>query len=518
MVSARSHSGPVAGIAHRGVVDRCSAGAGVLPWKHTQGIEGTRPAEVSSVLENETTGIRAGAYVIVGDTTVARRVCASLRAQDIAVRHEPEPDDEQLHDLLTGEPIAGIAILLQDDVVALRYALAAGHLHPEVPMVATIFDGTIGDQLARFLPQCDVTSPADLAAASLAGPCVAPDLLAVTSTGRVPRGVRKVGDVLDEVPITVLRLPWWKRRPGQLTAAVRGHETGTRILIAGLFGLAVVMLGDWAWLTFGEGYGAVEAFHEAVRVVTTVGPAADPHGNEMYGLIASSAMLATIVFTAMFTAGVVDRLLGPRLTALWGRRSLPRSGHVIVVGLGQVGLRLCRELRELGIPVVGVERDTDAKHLGKVREMGIPAVLGNGGDRGLLERIGVQRARALAAVGSDDRDNIAVSLAVQGIAPGLRLVLRAGERELLAETGSLLPLGVIRDVTSLSATYVLARLLGREPSGVVAGEAHVHVRRPGGWYEELPIASPGRCRHVERRSAPARLFGPWSSPNGAPAP
>lgn len=470
------------------------------------------------MLENETTRDRAGAYVIVGDTTVARRVCASLRAQDVVVRHAPEPDDEELRELLVGEPVAGIAVLLQDDVVALRYALAAGHLHPDVPMVATIFDRAIGDQLAGFLPQCDVTSPADLAVASLAGPCVAPDLLAVTSTGPEPRGVRKVGDVLDEVPIVVPRVPWWIRRLGQVTAAARAHETGTRILMAGLLGLAVVLLGDWAWLTFGEGHGAVDAFHEAVRVVTTVGPAADPHGNEMYGLIASSAMLATIVFTAMFTAGVVDRLLGPRLTALWGPRSLPRTGHVIVVGLGEVGLRLCRELRALGIPVVGVERDTEAEHLGSVRALGIPAVLGHGGDRGLLERIGVHRAVALAAVGSDDRDNIAVSLAVQGIAPDLRLVLRAGERELLAETGSLLPLGVIRDVTSLSATYVLARLLGHDPSGVVAGAVHVHVRRQGGWYEELPIASPGRCRHVERRSAPVCLSGGSNRQKGTPAP
>nr|WP_240918493.1 NAD(P)-binding protein [Rhodococcus sp. 14C212] len=198
----------------------------------------------------------------------------------------------------------------------------------------------------------------------------------------------------------------------------------------------------------------------------------------------------------MFTAGVVDRLLGPRLTALLGPRSLPRSGHVIVVGLGQVGLRLCRELRDLGIPVVGVERDTNARNLRLVRDLNIPAVVGDGGDRRLLERVGVHRAAALAAVGSDDRDNVAVSLAVQGIAPGLRLVLRAGEREVLAETGSLLPLGVIRDVTSLSATYVLARLLGREPLGVVAGAVHVHLRFPDGRFEELPIASPGGCRHT----------------------
>ncbi|WP_054373316.1 potassium channel family protein [Rhodococcus rhodochrous] len=443
----------------------------------------------------DTTSGNTGTYVVVGDTTVARRVCASLVALGCAVRHAPRPDDEELRALLDRSPVAGIAVLLQDDVVALRYALAAAHLQPDAPMVATIFDRTIGDQLARFLPQCDVTSPADLAAASLAGPCVAPDLLAVTST-REPRGIGVAGDVLDEVPVAVPRRMLWQRWAGQLTAVLRTHETGTRILLAGLLGLAAVLFGDWAWLTFGEGKGAIDAFHEAVRVVTTVGPAADPHGNEAYAAIASTAMLATIVFTAMFTAGVVDRLLGPRLTALFGPRSLPRSRHVIVVGLGQVGLRLCRELRDLGIPVVGVERDTNARNLRLVRDLNIPAVVGDGGDRRLLERVGVRRAVALAAVGSDDRDNVAVSLAVQGIAPGLRLVLRAGEREVLAETGSLLPLGVIRDVTSLSATYVLARLLGREPLGVVAGAVHVHLRLPDGRFEELPIASPGGCRHA----------------------
>ena len=64
-------------------------------------------------------------------------------------------------------------------------------------------------------------------------------------------------------------------------------------------------------------------------------------------------MLVTVVFTAMFTAGVVDRLLGPRLVGLVGPRALPRTGHVVVVGMGQVGLRLCAELRDLGVAVVG---------------------------------------------------------------------------------------------------------------------------------------------------------------------
>jgi len=61
-------------------------------------------------------------------------------------------------------------------------------------------------------------------------------------------------------------------------------------------------------------------------------------------------MISTLVWTAIFTAGLVDRLLEPRLLGLYGRRKAPRSGHVIVVGMGQVGVRLCAEIRRLGIP------------------------------------------------------------------------------------------------------------------------------------------------------------------------
>jgi hypothetical protein len=81
--------------------------------------------------------------------------------------------------------------------------------------------------------------------------------------------------------------------------------------------------------------------------VATVGPA-EAHGAPAgYKLLAAAMMLATIVFTAVFTAGIVNRLLEPRLVGLVGSRTLPRAGHVIVVGLGQVGLRLCEELRSL---------------------------------------------------------------------------------------------------------------------------------------------------------------------------
>ncbi|HEY5857986.1 MAG TPA: hypothetical protein VIW24_29145 [Aldersonia sp.] len=171
----------------------------------------------------------AGCHVVIGDTSVARRVCSSLTQRGHDVCHAARPDDAELAQALDGRA-DGIAILLQDDVIALRYALAVAHIQPAAPMVVTIFDRAIGDQLERFLPQCEVTSPADLAAPSLAGPCVASGLLAVTRSGDRTRGVRSVGGVLDEVSVEIRTRPRWRAAGAALTGLLRSHDTGTRIL------------------------------------------------------------------------------------------------------------------------------------------------------------------------------------------------------------------------------------------------------------------------------------------------
>ncbi|MDT2005965.1 portal protein [Rhodococcus opacus] len=439
-------------------------------------------------------------YLVIGETTVARRVCASLRERDFQVRHLVAPDDDELRLAMADEP-RGIAVLVRDDVVALRYALAAAHISASIPLMVTIFDRTVADQLAQLLPQCEVTSPADLAAPTLAGPCLEPDIVAARHAGEHMLTVRMIDGHPEGAHVDLPRRNWWRVAATGATGLLRSHDIGTRILLGGLAGLLAVLFADWLWLILGQHVAPLDAFNEAVRVVTTVGPGADTHGSPAYAVFASVAMLFTVVFTAMFTAGIIERLLGPRLVGLVGSRVLPRSGHVIVVGLGQVGLRLCRELQALGVAVVGVERDPHAKNLRLVRSMNIPTVVGHGGDRELLERLGVGRALALAAVGSDDLDNIAVSVAAQAVSPGLRLVLRAGEQEAIAETRSLLRLGIIRDVTSLSATYVVAKLIGLQPQGVVADGSHLYLEVPTSdtsepVYTELPVSPRMSCRHL----------------------
>jgi voltage-gated potassium channel Kch len=248
-----------------------------------------------------------------------------------------------------------------------------------------------------------------------------------------------------------------------------------------------------------------ESFFDAARVVATVGPGPSEVGTA-YRTISSFAMLATIVFTALFTAGLVDRLLEPRLVGLLGSRTAPRKNHVIVVGLGQVGVRLCAQLKELHIPVVGVERDRRAPHLALVRQMGIPVIIGSGTERRLLEKLLLNRCRALAAIGSNDLDNIAVAVAATAVSPTTRVVLRAGEQEAIAETRSLMPLGIIRDVTEMAATFVVAALTGRDVSAVVTAGDAVHLRTHEGSYESLTVSSSEVCRHSRPSAQPVETL------------
>ncbi len=422
-------------------------------------------------------------FLIIGDSNLARRVRDALTARGRRIVHLVAPDDAELRAALH-RSLAGIAILTHDDLVALRYALSCAHLLPEVPMVVTVFDRTVGDQLEVLLPQCLVTSPADLAAPALAGPCIAEGLLAAGRAGDAMERIEVLGGLPVRRRDKPLRKSLWRTATAHVAGLLRTPDQGTRMLSIGLFGMLAILILDWLWLVFGEHQAPHDALLHAVRVVTTVGPAADAHDHPRYAVAASAAMLATVVFAAMFTAGLVDRLLGPRLIGLIGPRVLPRSGHVIVVGLGQVGLRLCRELMLLGVRVVGVERDPEAENLRLARLLNIPVVTGHGGDRGLLERLAVHRARAVAAVGSDDLDNIAVAIAVHAVSPRTRLILRAGEHETIVDTRSLLRLGaVVRDVSLLTAVYVVESLLGSPPHGVVSRDSEVFVETgPGRFF------------------------------------
>ncbi|WP_055535375.1 potassium channel family protein, partial [Streptomyces graminilatus] len=107
-------------------------------------------------------------------------------------------------------------------------------------------------------------------------------------------------------------------------------------------------------------------------------------------------------------------------------RKPPRglSGHVVLLGLGKIGTRVLTRLRELNIPVVCVEADPEARGLATARRLGVPVVLGDVTQEGVLEAAKINRAQALLALTSADTTNLEAVLYGRSVRPDLRVVLR----------------------------------------------------------------------------------------------
>ncbi|MGY0499294.1 NAD-binding protein [Nocardia sp. FBN12] len=113
----------------------------------------------------------------------------------------------------------------------------------------------------------------------------------------------------------------------------------------------------------------------------------------------------------------------------------------------------------MNVPVLAVERDPAAPGLRVIDDLRIPTIVGHGIDRALLDKARVDKATAIAAVGSVERDNLAVAVATHGVAAATRIIIRAGDQDSGgAEIKALLPLGSVCDVTALAVDYIVDRV------------------------------------------------------------
>jgi len=132
---------------------------------------------------------------------------------------------------------------------------------------------------------------------------------------------------------------------------------------------------------------------------------------EVFGicLILAGTTLVTTIF-ALLTNTLVSRRIAQSL----GQAQIPgMRGHVVMVGLGAVGMQVLNGLLAHGREVVVVERDETNRYLNQVRQRGVPLVLGDATLAQTLDSVNLARASSVAIVTSDDMTNIETGLAVR---------------------------------------------------------------------------------------------------------
>jgi Trk K+ transport system NAD-binding subunit len=459
--------------------------------------------------------------------------------------------DQNLHE--AGLASARLLIAATDqDLVNIEVALDARRIRPDMPVVIRLFDQGLARQLEgtfdlqRALGMSTLAAPS-FAAAALGGAVLGTFSIQGTSfvVGRasggplpglipliaddpqlllgrkedwdrlvsLPQGarnervsfLRRIGRSLSRL-VTV-----WKEEPLALRVVFLSLCVVLPLTIAVFYGLSRSLV-DALFLT-------ITNLHGEVVLPEQVGPEIKLY--EVLLMILGSITLATLY--SMLT----DYVVGSRLRKLLGSQPMPEHGHVVVVGMGNVGLRVVRELTAVGVPVVAVDADPDRPFLADVRSTAT-VVIGDARLNDTLLRAGIAKARAVIAATDDDAVNLGIVLAARQSSPRIRTVVRLFDADFARKVQSTLGIDAALGASSIAApTFVASALFpgvvkaflvqdrllvlqqrkaGAEWAGRKPSELHVLLRDGAMATDERPLVAEEEVLAVLWR----KLERPWS--------
>jgi Trk K+ transport system NAD-binding subunit len=246
--------------------------------------------------------------------------------------------------------------------------------------------------------------------------------------------------------------------------------------VAGALGLVLLVISTLV-LHFGYDWSGhhhshlpiLDSIYFTVETVATVGFGDFSFSNqptwiEAFGicLIVAGTTLVTTLF-ALLTNALVSRRLAQSL----GHERIPGlRGHVVLVGLGAVGMHVLEGLLDRGREVVVVERTESNSYVAQARSHGVPVVLGDATRSQTLDSVNLASAAAVAILTSDDLTNIETGLAVRDRLEErwstVPVVLRVFDRQLGHRLEQSFGFRHVWSTSAIAAPWFVGSVLGLE--------------------------------------------------------
>jgi Trk K+ transport system NAD-binding subunit len=215
----------------------------------------------------------------------------------------------------------------------------------------------------------------------------------------------------------------------------------------------------------------LDAVYFASETITTVGYGDFSFGMQspflrMFGV---ALMFGGAIVTAILVAFIADLLLSRRFVHTAGlRRARHMRDHIVVVGLGSIGIRVVSDLATAGYDVVVIEKDENNRFLSAAAELDVPVIFGDSTMRQTLESARVERARGMAVVTQDDMENIRtgiVLLEILGSDTKQPIVMRVRGRALGAAVNQQFGFENVRSIVDLAAPWFIGAAMGLKVLG-----------------------------------------------------
>ncbi|MGW1379460.1 NAD-binding protein [Streptomyces sp. NPDC002446] len=265
----------------------------------------------------------------------------------------------------------------------------------------------------------------------------------------------------------------WLRGRGAPLASLFSRRL--RWSLAGIVG-AVLALAVASWLTLGE--NPVHAAYLTLLDLFAINDPAigAPLPRKILQLLSG---LTGLLLLPVLVAAAFEGLGTFRSASALRRPPRGLSGHVVLLGLGKVGTRVLARLHEMGIPVVCIEADPEARGIATARRLRVPTLLGDVTQEGVLEAAMIERATTLLALTSEDTTNLEAALYARSVKPQLRVTLRLFDDRFATAVYRTLRAAHPRALTRSRSTSFLAApafagaMMGRQILGAIPVERRV---------------------------------------------
>jgi len=290
------------------------------------------------------------------------------------------------------------------------------------------------------------------------------------TSDRQPRSLSERREASARQPRSRLAERWRQLRLYRLFSSVLNRT----LQITALILLGVILAGSLVLAFIDSSLSFWQAFY--LTVLATVGGAnPDTTVPVAEQVIQVVVMLAGIAVVPVITAAVVEAVVNARLALALGRLRGPIHDHVVVVGLGNVGTRVIQQLRDLGVPVVAVDRTDEARGAQLARELGVPLIIGDASRAETLREASIETARSLVVLSTDDVINLEAALHARASRPDLRVVLRLFDGDFAQRIQRVFDITSSKSVSLLAAPAFVAAIQEREVIGTIPVKRHVLV-------------------------------------------
>lgn len=155
------------------------------------------------------------------------------------------------------------------------------------------------------------------------------------------------------------------------------------------------------------------------------------------------------------------------------------NNHVVLVGLGHLGYRVVKKLRELNQEVVVIESKPEPDLLASVQSMDVPVIQDDGAREMAQRSAGVTKARTIILCTQNDSLNLRMAMKARSLAPNIEVIIRIFDDDFAASLHNQFGFHAM-SATGMAAPLfaTIAAHIDITPPILIEGQPHILANLP----------------------------------------